>query len=139
MVRAVIIDDNYADFEFIRIVCEDLPFATDLIHFSSGQALFRAMEEEAALSDISFFLIDLRNPMMDGRDLLKYLKSRPAARYIPRIIISGTRKDSDISECLDLGANAFVHKPTDHEEYEACIKSIFIFWSICNLVVRDVA
>jgi two-component system response regulator len=55
-------------------------------------------------------LLDLKMPRLDGRAALKELRSRPATRHVPVVIVSSSDREHDIRECYELGANSFVVK-----------------------------
>lgn len=55
-------------------------------------------------------LLDLKMPRMDGRAALRELRSRPATRHTPVVVVSSSDQPSDVRECYDLGANSFLVK-----------------------------
>jgi len=55
-------------------------------------------------------LLDLKMPRMDGRAVLRELRSRPQTRHIPVVVVSSSDQPSDVRDCYELGANSFVIK-----------------------------
>ena len=55
-------------------------------------------------------LLDLKMPRMDGRAVLRELKSRAETRHIPVVVVSSSDQPNDVRECYELGANSFVVK-----------------------------
>ena len=55
-------------------------------------------------------LLDLKMPRMDGRAVLRELRSRPETRHIPVVVVSSSDQPSDVRDCYELGANSFVVK-----------------------------
>lgn len=131
--KAIVVEDNPSDFELIEIVCKTLAFKVDLIHFENGTDFFSYLKDKPG-NHFSFFLIDLKNPVMGGKKILKRLRDSPTLSLIPSIIFSDSGTESDIEECGKLGANAYVLKPTTLYEFEKTIESIFNFWGTFNVL-----
>lgn len=55
-------------------------------------------------------LLDLKMPRLDGRGVLRVLRSRDDTRHIPVVVVSSSDQPSDVRECYELGANSFVVK-----------------------------
>jgi CheY-like chemotaxis protein len=55
-------------------------------------------------------LLDLKMPRMDGREVLRELRSRPETRHIPVVVVSSSDHPRDVRDSYDLGANSFVVK-----------------------------
>jgi CheY-like chemotaxis protein len=55
-------------------------------------------------------LLDLKMPRMDGRAVLRELRSRQETRHVPVVVVSSSDQPSDVLECYELGANSFVVK-----------------------------
>ncbi len=58
-------------------------------------------------------LLDLKMPRMDGRAVLRQLRSDERTRHIPVVVVSSSDRESDVRECYSLGANSFVVKQFD--------------------------
>jgi CheY-like chemotaxis protein len=59
---------------------------------------------------VKVILLDLKMPRMDGRAVLRDLRSRKETRHIPVVVVSSSDQPSDVLECYELGANSFVVK-----------------------------
>lgn len=132
VVQVALVEDNYNDFELIKFICDQLSFQVELIHFEHGNDLLDFIQH-IPTNPFAFFLIDLKSPFMDGRVILKKLKSMPGSVHCPAIIFSSSNIEADIRECFEAGASAYVAKPIDFEAFEQTIKSIFWFWGQFNL------
>lgn len=131
--RVIVVEDSRADFELIKVISENMPFNVDLLHFENGTTLFNHLRNHFN-DHFSFFLIDLKNPGMGGKEILRALKATSDFAYIPSIIFSSSNNENDISECAALGANAYVLKPVDYTEFELAVKNIFNFWGRFNVL-----
>jgi CheY-like chemotaxis protein len=73
-------------------------------------------------------LLDLNLPRKDGLQVLAEIKSDPALRAIPVIVLTTSRARDDVLRSYDLHANCFISKPMDLDEFNAVVKSIEDFW-----------
>lgn len=73
-------------------------------------------------------LMDVHLPKLSGPELLKALRADDRFRSVPIVMFSGSSMESDVRECYDLGAQAFVTKPVDFREYSEKLGTIANFW-----------
>ena len=78
-------------------------------------------------------LLDLNMPKLDGRAVLKQIKSDPELRQIPVIVLSTSSQEEDILRSYDLGVNSYITKPTHMDGFIKAIQEIESYWF--NLVV----
>jgi len=87
----------------------------------------------ANLSDLPIvMLLDLKMPRMDGLQVLERLRSSKLFRQIPIVMLSSSREESDRRRSYELGANAYVAKPVDFDEFKATVRQIGHFWVEVN-------
>jgi CheY-like chemotaxis protein len=77
-------------------------------------------------------LLDLKMPRVDGLEVLRQLKSDPALRHIPVVMLTSSREERDLVRSYDLGVNAFVVKPVDFDQFVSAIRALGMFWAIVN-------
>jgi CheY-like chemotaxis protein len=77
-------------------------------------------------------LLDLKMPRMDGIEVLRTIKSDPAIRHIPVVMLTSSREEKDLVLSYDLGVNAFVVKPVDFSQFLQAIRALGMFWAIIN-------
>jgi len=73
-------------------------------------------------------LLDLNLPGTDGRDALAVLKRDPELREIPVVVLTTSSDDRDIDWCYRLGANSYIQKPVDLDQYMRLIRLIAEYW-----------
>jgi CheY-like chemotaxis protein len=77
-------------------------------------------------------LLDLKMPRVDGIEVLRQIKSDPALRHIPVVMLTSSREEKDLLLSYDLGVNAFVVKPVDFDQFLKAIRAVGMFWVIVN-------
>jgi CheY-like chemotaxis protein len=83
-------------------------------------------------------MLDLNLPKMDGRQVLKELKSDPILKTIPIIVLTTSRAEEDILRSYELHANCYITKPVDFKQFINVVKSIENFWlSVITLPPRN--
>jgi CheY-like chemotaxis protein len=73
-------------------------------------------------------LLDLNLPRMDGREVLKAIKSDAKLRLIPVVVLTTSSADEDVLRSYDLQANCYVTKPLDLDQFMNVVKTISEFW-----------
>jgi len=81
---------------------------------------------EAVRPDL--ILLDLNLPKKDGREVLAEVKSDPALRSIPVVVMTVSKAEEDIIKSYDLHANCYVNKPVDFEQFMRVVRTIEDFW-----------
>lgn len=82
--------------------------------------------EAAPIPDL--ILLDLNMPKMNGRDVLKSLKTSPDFRAIPVIILTTSTDVEDVKVCYDLGANSYITKHSSFDGLRSAIETIKEYW-----------
>ena len=78
-------------------------------------------------------LLDLNLPDMTGIDILERLKANPHTRRCPVVILTTTDDSGEIQRCYDLGANVYVTKPVNYEDFANAIRQIGLFLSVMQV------
>ena len=73
-------------------------------------------------------LLDLHMPRKDGREALKEIKSDPALRQIPVVVLTTSQAEEDIDASYDLGANSFITKPVTYGALVEIARTLGEYW-----------
>lgn len=87
-------------------------------------------------SPVRVVLLDLKLPKISGLEVLKEVKSNPLTSKIPVVILTSSREDPDINSAYELGANSYVVKPVDFEEFIRAVQHTGLFWLLVNETER---
>ena len=77
-------------------------------------------------------LLDLKLPKVDGLEVLERIKSDPALKTIPVVMLTSSREERDLLRSYDLGTNAYVVKPMSYNDFIEAIKEVGLFWVAIN-------
>jgi CheY-like chemotaxis protein len=79
--------------------------------------------------------LDLKMPKVNGLEVLEKLKSDPDMKSIPVVILTSSNEDPDIEKSYALGANSYIVKPVDIDNFFQAIKELGLYWMIQNKTV----
>ena len=73
-------------------------------------------------------LLDLQLPRIDGFEVLRRLRARPATRLVPVVILSSSLEREDLATSYALGANSYIRKPVDFAEFIVTAQQLGVYW-----------
>jgi CheY-like chemotaxis protein len=73
-------------------------------------------------------LLDLDLPKVDGREVLKKIRSHESTQFIPVIILTASKEEKDKLETLKGGANLFMVKPVDLDQFNKIMQQFLHYW-----------
>jgi CheY-like chemotaxis protein len=133
MKRIIIVEDNVADAELVKIAVSELNLPVRVHHATGNDDLYHFFDTND-LSDVVLILLDLNMPRVNGIEILKKIKTSDRKGAIPVVIFTTSSNKTDIFACYDNGANAYVYKPIDYDTFNSNIKAIVEFWALSNLL-----
>lgn len=120
---------------------EDCMLATEAFRESGAKAEFSCVENGIELMNYlsehsgdetnrlpALILLDLNMPRKDGREALVEIKTEPALRQIPIVILTTSEEQEDITFSLGAGAESFITKPATFDEWVEMMKSLAKSW-----------
>lgn len=82
--------------------------------------------------NLKLILLDLKMPKVTGMQVLEKVKSNPDLKSIPVVILTSSKEDPDVQKCYALGANSYIVKPVDSNNFFHAIKEIGLYWMILS-------
>jgi CheY-like chemotaxis protein len=107
------------------VVAHDGVEALEYLH---GEGAFAGREPE----DPAVVLLDIKMPRKDGLEVLREIRADPALKRLPVVILTSSREQQDLIAGYDLGANAYVVKPVDFDDFIRAVRELGVFWALIN-------
>jgi CheY-like chemotaxis protein len=133
-ITILLADDDEDDRLLTKRALAESRLANDLHTVKDGEQLMDYLHrrgEFAALADSprpGLILLDLNMPKKDGREALREIKSDPALKQIPVVVLTTSEAEEDIYRTYDLGANSFITKPVMFESLVRVMKDLGRYW-----------
>jgi two-component system response regulator len=77
-------------------------------------------------------LLDLKLPKVDGLEVLRILRSNPVTRLVPIVVLTTSNEEQDIVKSYSFGANSYVRKPVDFEQFTEAVGQLGMYWLLIN-------
>ncbi len=127
-IKVLMVEDDPGDVELMREALKDAKLSVQVDVVEDGVLAMEYLNarSKADLPDVIF--LDLNLPRKDGRQVLSDVKKSEKLREIPIVVLTTSKADEDIHMSYGLGANCYITKPVDFEQFEKVVRSIGEFW-----------
>lgn len=130
-------EDNPNDVELTLAALHRLNLANELVVVHDGAQVLDFLRRRNNFSNRpavlpAVILLDLKMPRVDGLEVLRTIRGDAELRTLPVVILTSSGQESDLVKGYQLGANAYVVKPVDFEEFIRAIGQLGVFWAVVN-------
>lgn len=137
-IEILLVEDNPDDAALTIRALKKQNLANKLVHLKDGaEALdfifgkgdFKGRRVENGPKVI---LLDLKMPKVDGIEVLQKVKGDKRTRVIPVVILTSSGEDPDIKKCYQLGANSYIVKPVEFDNFAKTVANLGLYWMLLN-------
>lgn len=138
LVEILLVEDNPDDEELTLLALNDVNLvnhvqvvrdgaeALDYL-FAQGQYAHRSAD-----ASLTLILLDLKLPKVDGLEVLKRIKADSKLQRVPVVVLTSSREEQDIIKSYNLGANSYIVKPVDFEQFTQSVHQVGLYWAVLN-------
>ena len=130
-VKILLMDDDPGDIRLMKESLKKSKLLVDMNTVENGQMgmdYLRKIGSYAGASTPDLVLLDLNMPIKDGREVLQEIKNDDRLKIIPVVILTTSEQEKDILESYSDGANCYIKKPVDFEQFKSVVSRISDFW-----------
>lgn len=135
--RVLLVEDNLRDVDLTLAALADNALANEVVVARDGVEALDYLYRRGKFADRppglpAVMLLDIKMPRMSGLEVLQRLKSDPAMKTLPVVMLTSSREEPDLAASYALGANAYVVKPVDFPQFVEAVKQVGVFWAVVN-------
>ena len=137
-VEVLLVEDNPTDAELTMLALKERNLANRLVWVKDGAEALDFLFAEGAYADRKnqpapkLVLLDLRLPKVDGLEVLKKMRDNPLTNTIPVVVMTSSGLDRDVSISYQLGANSYIQKPINFDEFSKVVSDLGFYWLVIN-------
>lgn len=131
----VLVEDNPDDEALTLRALKKNAIANEIIVLRDGAEALDYLMRGAALPQL--VLLDLKLPKIDGLEVLRRLRSEPRTSLMPVVVLTSSNEERDLVESYRLGANSYIRKPVDFEQFTEAVRQLGLYWLVLNQVPQQ--
>jgi CheY-like chemotaxis protein len=134
----LLVEDNQDDLDLALHALQREKLANRIFAARDGEEALDFLFCRGAFAQRSFdhppklVLLDLKLPKVDGMEVLKQIKSDPRTKATPVVIMTSSKEERDLVAGYNLGANSYIQKPVDFDQFRETVKTVGLYWLVIN-------
>lgn len=135
--RILLVEDSLNDIDLTLAALEEHKLANEVVVARDGAEALdylyrRGPHVNRDANQPVVILLDIKMPKVNGIEVLRRMKSDPALKNLPVVMLTSSKEEPDLAACYELGANAYVVKPVDFQQFVSAVKQVGVFWAVLN-------
>jgi len=131
MPTILLVEDNPDDIELTVSTLKQHGVAADIAVAEDG---VEALEYLSSHDVPDLLVVDLKLPRMNGLELLQRMRADPRTRLVPVVVLTSSIEEEDVARCYEAGANSYVRKPVNYDEFVGVARKLGDYWLNVNHV-----
>lgn len=130
-----LIEDNPDDEALTLRALKKNGIANEIVVLRDGAEALAFLGGPAAPSP-HLVLLDLKLPRIDGLEVLRRLRQEPRTALLPIVVLTSSNEERDLVESYRLGANSYIRKPVDFEQFTEAVRQLGLYWLVLNQIAQ---
>ena len=135
--RILLVEDNLRDIDLTLAALEEHHLANEVVVARDGTEALDYLYARGKFAGRepgppAVTLLDIKMPRMNGIEVLKQMKGDATLKTLPVVMLTSSREEPDLAASYALGANAYVVKPVDFQQFVDAVKQVGAFWAVLN-------
>ncbi|HSM80827.1 MAG TPA: response regulator [Nodosilinea sp.] len=127
----LLVEDNPDDERLTLRALRRGNLANQIVVARNGEEALQQVSEAVPLLPC-VVLLDLKLPKIDGLEVLRQIRSCDRTRLLPVVVLTSSSEDRDIIESYSLGANSYVRKPVNIDDFTAAVHQLGLYWALIS-------
>lgn len=134
----LLVEDNPDDVELTKRALQQNNITNELVVRHDGVEALEYLIQSCA-SPVAggaglpaVILLDINLPRMDGLDLLRRIRADERLKLLPVVMLTSSKEDQDILRSYDSGANSYIRKPVEFEQFNDAVHQLGLYWLLLN-------
>lgn len=135
--RILLVEDNRHDVELTLNALNGHKLANEVAVARDGVVALEYLRRRGAFArrpegHPAVVLLDIKMPRLNGLEVLEQMRSDPALKLIPVVMLTSSREEPDLARAYQLGANSYIVKPVDFAQFVEAVRQVGAFWAVLN-------
>ena len=135
----ILVEDNPDDAALVIRALKKNNLANNLVHLNDGVEALDYIFGTGTFQDKGtqrahpkVILLDLKMPRINGIEVLERVKGDPRTKSIPVVVLTSSAEDPDVKRCYELGANSYIVKPVEFDNFHKAVSELGFYWLLLN-------
>ena len=138
----LLVEDDYNDVLLIQRAFRKANIKPSVSNVYDGDEVVSYLQGKGKYADRAKYpvplliLLDLKLPRRSGLEVLAWIRQQPQFKRLLVIVLTSSQEDSDLTQAYDLGANSYLVKPIDFQDFVRLVELIDAYWFKTNQIPR---
>ncbi len=132
----LLVEDNHSDIKLTQRAFRQRNITNELDVVTDGaealEYLFGKVGDEYQHSLPILVLLDIKLPKIDGLGVLERIRGNERTALLPVVILTSSKEQEDIVRSYQLGANSYIRKPVDFQQFADALQQLGLYWTVLN-------